>query len=417
MRYDRATERLANATGLRGVESLGEAWSFLSTHGVPGDYAWHALLLGMSRGHVSLVPMWQLLLWALSLHSLFRLVLALHEGGPGGGPPGQARVTALESAWLAVVCYALIPVDFMIPHFLCSEALFDPLLVIGMSQVVVLVRRGGSLPGAAAAGVILGLACLTRPELLGWLLLLPGLLILVRRRGGAISRGALLLVSGLSLALPLGFAAHQAFTADGFGFGRAETHDLEAVVRVRVGEIEYDAGDTARPGGASSSTGLRRLVEAAAAHPGSFLRLWVAHSVKFLALPDNLDVFAYLGLFTRTGTRSNLVHRVGWGGALRAVRAEMPRLFWWLVLSVALFALFWALAVAGAVRWFTRGDMCARLTCALLVSLPVYYLLLRCLLSGSSRKRAPVDFVLSVLAAGGLQALWRYLVRKHGRGT
>ena len=141
-------------------------------------------------------------------------------------------------------------------------------------------------------------------------------------------------------------------------------------------------------------------------------RATTSHTIKFVLLPDNLDVLAYLGAFRRTGTRAGLVHEKGWTGALRVVFREMPGPVLCLLAGMFLFGIFWVLVVYGAWRALRCTTGVVRRTWLLLLSLPAAYLLARCVEEGSARKRSPVDFVLVLCAARGIQAL---VVARHRR--
>lgn len=386
LRFDRTGRRLGSARML--VESVaagdgGAVAEVLRSRGAPGDYAWHALVLGPTGGSRVAVQVVQLLLAGLSLAAVYRIALAVD---------GRR-----EAAWLAVVVYAAIPIDLMVPHFLASEAFFNPLMVLGCAALARYATVAPDLPSVAAAGGAFGLAALTRPEGLPWLGVMVVLAALLARRR-APGRAA----------LHVGVLCLLTFGGAGFylALARAEPVRLDHASLSLQWELANRASRVLGAAGADTSgieaAPVASFLGAAIGHPVTFAREFALQAGKLLALPDNLDAFRYLGLYEYTGHRSDWVHELGVLGAVRRSFDELPLLTTWLLASTVAWLCVGVLALRGALRAWARSAGARRLLVWLLLSLPVVWTALRVLTQGESRKRSPVDFAIAVFAAVGM---------------
>ncbi len=392
----RAAQRAAESGSVR------DLLEFTAEHVPVGDYAWQAGVLWISRGWLHAIPLAQLLLHGAALLALFHLVRLWTRSG---------RVAAF-----AVVLYACLPIDFMLPHFVASEAFFNPLLVIATLFLARFDRRTRSTRSTrdlAMAGLLYSLAAMTRPELMAWipLMLLIVVLRLVRSsQSGAWRRLVVFVLCCLSLQIAWVGARAAAGRSVGFGAGEL-TLSWHLEDRSRVVENQVHAGAPATAVCDTSGGPLTRFARTAANHPGAFARQWILHVIKFVALPDNLDAARYLGLYEFTGRRAERVHTHGLVGAARALFVEMPLLMSWLVASAALFGLFWLLVVGGLAA--ARRARLHGWFALVLLSLPGVFVVLRLVTQGESRKRSPVDFVLVTFAALGLEAVLRWRSRRQ----
>jgi 4-amino-4-deoxy-L-arabinose transferase-like glycosyltransferase len=385
LRFDRTGRRLASADLLLeavqggGSSGVGEV---LLTRGAPGDYAWHAAVLSVTGRSLVAVQLVQLLLAALSLVAVHRIALALD---------GRREV-----ALLATALYAVIPIDFILPHFVASEAFFNPLLLFGVAALVRYATRAPDIGSIAAAGVAFGLAALTRPEALPWLIVMLGfaaaLAMRVARERARLHMAVLALLTFGGVCVWLALVPAEPVVLE-----RAAL-TLEWELANRAHRVLSAAGaDTTGIESAPLIAFVRSLLE----HPLAFLREFALQAGKLLALPDNLDTFRYLGLYEFTGRRSEWVHALGVVGAARRVFEEMPALATWLAVTIALWLAVAAVALRGAVDVLRRCEGVERILYLLLLSLPVVWTLLRVLTQGESRKRSPVDFAITIFAAIG----------------
>jgi len=394
LRSDRTRSRLTSAQALLEAPGAREAGELLVSQGPPGDYAWHALVLGAADS-LAVVQAVQLLLAALALAAVFGIVRDL----------GGARRTA----WTAVAIYALIPIDFVVPHYLVSEAFFNPLLVFGTFALVRYGTRSAHARWLLAAGAAFGLAGVTRTEGLPWLLAMFALAVpLARRRAPARA------LAHLALLAALAFGPASLYLT----LAPSEPVVLERATRSLGWELANRASrvSTAAGGDASDVAGepLAAFLRTAAAHPLAFAREWALQAMKLLALPDNLDVARYLGAYEFTGRRSEWVHELGVLGAVGRTFREMPGLASWLLATVLIWLGVLALALGGAWTALRRSAGAERLLYLILLALPIVWTALRVLAQGESRKRSPVDFALAIFAAIGAlraSAAWR------GRGS
>ncbi len=388
LRFDRTGRRLTSARLLADATGPAEAASILRTRGAPGDYAWHAAVLAPTGESLLAVQVVQLVLWALSLAALFAIVRELD---------GRR-----EAAWLAVAIYALIPIDFAIPHYLASEAFFNPLLVFGVLGLVRYALGGLRLATLAWTGLAFGLAALTRTEGLPWMLVMWVVAAVVTLRE-APRRAAL----HLSLLAALTFAPvslHLAVTPSlPVDLDRAALSLSWELANRAQRVIEAGGGDTSR----IEAEPLAAFLRAGLDHPGAFVREWALQAGKLLALPDNLDLFRYLGAYEYTGRRSEWVHELGVVGAARRSFEEMPVLSAWLVASILAWMGVAAFALRGAAVVLRDSRGARWLLYVLLLALPLVWTALRVLAQGESRKRSPVDFAIAIFAALGAMESWR----------
>ncbi len=403
LRFDRTGRRIASARMLVGAAGPAEVAEVLRTRGAPGDYAWQAVVLGPTGESLAALQIVQLLLAGLSIFAVHRIAGTLAAG--------LGLRAASEIAWLAAVLYAAIPIDFAIPHFLASEAFFNPLLVFGVAALVRYGAGRAGLGSIAGAGLCFGLAAVTRPEGLPWLLVMFGIAVplvwsRVRTRvraQAALHLATLALLTFVPIGLYLGLA-----TSEPVRLERASLSlEWELANRAQRVLAPADADEVA----VIEAKPAAAFVRAALERPGAFTREWALQVGKLLVLPDNLDLFRYLGAYAYTGKRSDWVHEYGVVGTARRVFEEMPGLASWLALTVLLWlAVLW-LAARGAADMLRRTRGSERLLVLLLLSLPVVWTGLRVLTQGESRKRSPVDFAIAIFAAFGAMRT-RYASRR-----
>lgn len=390
LRFDRAAYRLRAASALAKAQDPAAAAEVLRQHSAIGDYAWHALLWKVSCGSIPALQLLQLGLWAASLIVLYRLVREL------GASEAVARI--------ATLLLAAIPIDFMIPHFLSSEAVFNPLLLLSTWLLVRTLTRGAPVGHLVLAGLLLSLAGVTRPEILPWVPVAAVFVLAASTGRGAAERmSRMLLFSSAAAFLPIGWWLMRAWlTGDGsFGAGDAT---FEGNVRIRMEAVRLAVGLQPLATSSGGSVYLD-LAEVCIGHPVACARTGLFHAAKLLVLPSNLDGLRYLDLYQWTGTRSEMVHTLGWIGALRAVLQEMPWQVGWLLIITALFNLLW-IPVLRALPWgFGGRDPKVRMARLLVLSLPLFYVATRIVGEGEARRRSPSDFAIATYAAVGIGLL------------
>ncbi len=393
LQFDRAAYRLQVAQQFASASDVVEITRTMFEHAPPGDFVWHGVVLWATGGWVPAIVLVQLGIFVLALYRVH---------GIGGliGLPTPFR-------WLAVLFYSGIPIDFMIPHFVASEAFFNPLIVFGTFHCARYALGSARGLDLFYAGLCFSSAALTRPEVLPWIpvaAVVMALIVNQRQRVAARIQKHVALFLVFTALGPISWLLFQARAGFPAGFGRGAL-SIAAEVSRRAETIEGVPPATSSETEASASESVLRLARAAVGHPRAFVREWFLHAAKLMALPDNLDLFRYLGLFEMTGKRAELVHTAGLFGAMRVLFAEMPLLMTWLVLTMLGFAVFWGLVGAGTVIALRRSTRVHRLVLVLMLSLPFTYLGLRAISQGESRKRSPIDFSLALLAAVGAEAV------------
>src|ERR1700683_830743 len=164
LRGDRATSRMAAMEGLGRLSNWHAIVAYLGTHGNIGDYAPQALIY-LVGGKFTLVIS-QVCLMLLSGICVFRL----------------ARLCELSqrASCLATALYLGSPHSLALPHQLCTEGLFVPLVAISTWATSEAVHRSNRL-ALSCSGLLLGIATLIRPVILLW----PVVVILGLRRDRA----------------------------------------------------------------------------------------------------------------------------------------------------------------------------------------------------------------------------------------
>ena len=413
LKYDRADARLQEAESLAQSSEFRSAAQKLAGPGTilnsVGDYAWHGLVLSVTRGWMPAIQVVQLSLHLIMLVAVYRLTNLLT------GDETTSRN--------AVLIKALIPIDFVMPHFVSSEAFSTPFLVLGCLFAVAYATRGLHAYHLASAGFCFGLSLITRGVLLAWLPLLfvcvLWLNIANRQRVVTIASHLLLLfvclftlmfaLVGLKFLLPADAAATQVeatFEPGNIGITNQFAHRTKDIYKLVGDQEQVEKHDRVRLEGGVPADAFRDYCRAAWTHPASFARLWLNHAIKFTCLPSNLDICRYLNLYKYDSQRSRRVDR-GWRTAVSTTFKEMPLLVSMLLIMIAAFLgllILSAFGVTSALRLSTGN---VRIATACLISLPIVYLVLRCLVTGISRKREPVDFVIAFGAAVGISLLFR----------
>jgi hypothetical protein len=394
LRFDRAVHRMDNIRAFGAAGGSAARLELLRELGNPGDYVWQAAIYTLTGESMIGLLLVQIALAALSLVAVYRIALLL--------------TNRREVGRLAVLIYALIPIDAMVPHFLGSEAFSNPLLVFGLLSLVRYVKLGARGRDLVLAGVYLALAGFTRSELMPWLPFALGVVVL---RARVVSRRTML-AHGAALAALCLLPLAPMLLARAPEPGRALTPHQDALgyeLNQRARAVELRSGD----GGVHIEAGdapLAAWLRVGSAHPVLFVREWALHAIKLLALPDNLDFFRYLGLYEYTGQRSELLHSRGVVGAAVALFREMPGLMAWMLASMVVWAGVWGLIATGVLEALARSDRWSKLVWWALLGLPFVALLSRSITQGESRKRSLFDAVLALFAAVGaveLRRRWR----------
>ncbi|MAA74043.1 MAG: hypothetical protein CMN28_05000 [Salinisphaeraceae bacterium] len=277
-RGDRADLRMELVQGVLAAPA-GQRSETVIQYGVPGDYLFHALLLG-TVGQYGTIAL-QIIAGALCLLLVFRLAQIL-----GAGP---------RTASLAALLYTLMPGSFMNPHLLVTESFYTLFFTAGAYFAVRMFRQGDARAFWLAA-VAWSLAAALRPQAM---IFMPGLALaatlLYPRRLPIAAPAALLsllIFPGLWLAWRYGQVGH---------FGMGETSfDLGVNMRMRADRVFHMLGEKAYLAGAEEMRiGLGEFLRNLASYPTLFLRTYVSDVINFLLNPGaNAVAGYYLALFS-----------------------------------------------------------------------------------------------------------------------
>jgi hypothetical protein len=403
LRADRGAARLHDIEQLLASRSGSEAGDYLATHGVPGDYAAHAVLYATGgRAAVILSQVALLLVSGAGVVGLARLV--------GLTPKAQAAAFAL---------YYALPHSMVFAHELATEALEVPLLVLSTWLFCEAIRKEGFRLVLASAA-LLALATLIRPITLLW----PIVVLVIAAAAGRTRFGAALCALALApVLLWMSFVwAHTGV----FGLGESG-HSLNHNLYLRVEEVastlsQSEAAEVKarylRPE-AQGRMGVIEYAGAALHHPRAFAAAAARDGLVFWG-KSGVERFTvdYLGSDVQFKALTSVDH--GWRAHLDREGAASALRYVWdvagaaLVISVAasafLLALM-ALAAYGGLKLACRlrippAQASSAVAAGLLIVLPFYiFAFSLVVMSVRSGHRAPAEFALVILAVYGWRSL------------
>jgi hypothetical protein len=408
MRGDRAVSRLAAIEGLRQLTDWHAIVAYLGTHGNIGDYAPQAMLY-LVGGRTTLVIS-QICLMLLSGICVFRL----------------ARLCELSAraSCVATALYLASPHSLVLPHQLCSEGLFVPLVAISTWVTSEAVRRSSRV-ALSCGGLLLGIAALVRPVILLW----PVVVTLgLRRYGPRAAPQVFAAAAYLPIIVWMAFVWHETGTP---GMGESD-HSLALNLHDRVEAIattmppDETRAITTRylAGGQHAFTTLKYL--SFVAHYPLPVFIYTVRDAEVLLFKSGVERITvdYLTdeqLAKPLQTRNGNSWRQYWDkyGALAATQylwRVLGVIFLISALAAAVQVALILLAVVGAVRVVGlirhhAAHQASKLAEFLVLALPVYILIFSQLADANqSRHRAPAEFALAILATHGIwrvRSAWR----------
>lgn len=418
---DRIRDRFEAVTGFaRSIGNVEDLVTFLTTHGIVGDYIFHALLY-LVGGRFSVIIV-QVALLIVAVGYLYKTCLLLT------GSHGFSAATALV--------YVHLPHTLVFPHQLLTEALANPLLIISFYYVVSYLRRPPNYRALLIAAAILGIAVLIRPVLELWPLIIAVAIVLVRRSRSDIA--PVLMYTAIGLAPLLAWMTFMAAITGEFSMGKS-THTLSAnfgiTTRQIMGllpqserrEIEERYFDGKPPGRYVSASDY---VSFAIGNPNLFAPVIGRNFVVFGAVSGinrvtldyfRIDVEARQSLRHSKDNWRGVWAREGTIDAVIYFYYKYPLLMVITLAGAAVFIPFMLLSIYGAARvigglFAHRGKLEERLAWLLILALPAYILMTAQAVShGGSRLRSPAEFAIAVLAVLGAFALREHWLRRGRR--
>jgi uncharacterized membrane protein HdeD (DUF308 family) len=408
LRGDRADSRMAAIEGLRHLGGWHAIVAYLGTHGNIGDYAPQAVLY-LAGGKLTLVIS-QIGLMLLSGVCVFRL--------------GRLCELSARASCLATALYLGSPHSLVLPHQLCSEGLFVPLVAISTWATSEAVRRSNRL-ALSCSGLLMGITTLIRPVILLW----PVVVTLGLRRHGARAAPQVFAAAAyVPIIAWMAFVWHETGTP---GMGESD-HSLGLNLYYRVEAIattmppSETRAITTRylAGGQHAFTALKYL--SFVAHYPLPVLIYAARDAEVLLFKSGVERITvdYLADEQQTKTlqtRDGNGWRQYWDkyGAIAAIQ------YGWRVLGVTflisalaaavqvaliLLAVVGAVRVVGLIRQHAAPEA-TKLAEFLILALPVYVLIFSQLADANqSRHRAPAEFALAILATHGIwraRSAWR----------
>jgi 4-amino-4-deoxy-L-arabinose transferase-like glycosyltransferase len=414
---DRAITRMRTIEAL--ARLIGEGASlgnFFESHGIIGDYLPQAMLY-MLGGRTAIV-VGQVLLFLVSLAALFGMTF--HVTG------------SRKCAGLSALLYLLLPHSLVFPHMLCSEAIFDPLVVISFYFTSRVVLRDRGHAAAGPAGLFLGIATLVRPITALWPLAVGAAMHLAKC--SKTSRGTFLILSYLPLLVWMSIM-HQLSGA--FSFGSSDhdaAHNMyERVVRITqrlpMTEQKRINQDYLRGRSDERAMSFRDFARFAVDYPAAYVSHLGKDAIVYFPksgveklLLDYRDVepSARIGLQDKQAGYRVQMEREGTLGAAQQILREHPALMILAVLGALLFTGMLGLAALGGWRGIRDRDLSlgARLMLGLIALFPFYvFLTSQVVNTMKSRLRAPAEFCICLLVAIGVRYLLAWWQRRGGSGV
>jgi hypothetical protein len=407
LRGDRAVTRMAAIEGLRQLGGWHAIVAYLGTHGNIGDYAPQAVIY-LVGGKFTLVIS-QVGLMLLSGICVFRL----------------ARLCELSAraSCLATALYLGSPHSLVLPHQLCSEGLFVPLVAISTWATSEAVRRSNRL-ALSCSGLLAGIMTLIRPVILLW----PVVVTLGLRRHGARAAPQVFAAAAYVPILAWMVFVWQETGTPGMGDSdhslALNLHDRVEAIAATLPPDETRAITTRYLQQRNAITTLNYF-SFATHYPLPFL-IYAARDAEVLLFKSGIeritvDYFANDQQVKILQTRNGSGWRQYWDkyGAIAAIH------YGWRVLGVTflisalaaavqvaliLLAVVGAMRVVGLIRQHAAPEA-SKLAGFLVLVLPVYILIFSQLADANqSRHRAPAEFALAILATHGIwraQSVWR----------
>lgn len=391
---DRAAQRHQRI--LEFVELSPSEWpSYFLQHGLPGDYLPHAVLYGLF-GRLGLI--------LIQVGLAFLSVVLVHRIA--------ARWTGRRTvADVAAAALAFLPHSLAFPHLLMSEALFNPLLILGVYLVVRGTDRQRVAGGSTWAGaLIFGLASLIR--VIGAMvpfLLAPAVALGVTRWRRRIGVGAGFVLIGLAPVL-LWMSFVRAGTGE-FSLGQS-SFSLPYNLEVRVERMDVRTPESL----AVDDTGTHGVtvgeyLEIVASNPGAYWKIVRSDLINFWANPGVSKLFfnyLSLGGDLRGADRSllgwrSVMDESGLRAAVWHVWTTAPLVATVLLVSVGAWGAFLVFALPGAIHFSRSEDVSVAWRISTLLVVLAFWLV-NANISGIARSghRSPVEFLLATAFAIGV---------------
>jgi len=384
------------------VRSINDLVTFVSEHGIVGDYFFHAVLYAIV-GQYGVITA-QLLLLLISLAALFHLVLLIT----------RSRLTSA----IAVLLYVHLPHTLVFPHQLVSEAVFNPLIIVSFYYLARYIFEHTRVHYAMASALMLGLATIVRPVSALWSLIAASMMLATDNPAQRAPRWAsYVLVSLLPLALWMFFIFATTGT---FSMGSSKydiAHNLYSRVERMISTLPADQHTDLKRHYLENTEGKKVLsvsqyLRFAIDHPYAYIthfgRDALVFGVKSGVNRIVLDYFDSL-----RNARGDLQHWTrGWRrtweeegafNTLTTVAQKYPFILLITVTGSVLWMGFLFLALLGALHTVRRFDtipLGERTFHILLMLFPVYlFFASHAVNAMQSRHRAPAEFALCIFVA------------------
>ena len=405
---DRAQDRLQTAQAIISTLSSGEPiWKLLSTSGVVGDYAFHAVLYAV--GGRFLVILAQCALAIASVAAVYELARMLSR--------------SVNIATTAAAIFGFLPHNIVFPHLLSSEALFTPLIVFGFYLLGRFCFANQSRRHLTLSGTLFGIAALVRPISFPWPLIVSPFLLLCRAAPAEVAKFA-----AFASVFMLSWMSVIWLLTGHFNEG-SSYHDLNSNLYARIYFASEKLPDSQREAARArflqthkdQTTGLetasvQQYLGFCSAYPSPCLDHLRTDALAFVAKSgiEKLTV-EYLNLTGRELRRQFQDKETGWRSIFES-QGIFALMKYFLQLNpvvaissaLGLFGMLclWVLAFVGIVvtlaRWRAWTPL-GRLYTVILLVFPLYLFGVSQFVDEmQSRHRAPAEFAIAIFAAIGL---------------
>jgi len=423
LNWDRADQRLdAIKSALWAADDLGTFSSALLSQGIVGDYGFQLIFYAL--GGPTGVILFQIFLSTIAVAALFEIALVISD--------------RIRFATCVTLLYLHFPHSLALPHFLASEAVFVPLIILSFLFLFRSVRNNGNSSNIIVAGILLGLASMVRPITIPLGIVAYLLYFALSREKPRTIWMAFVLVSLMPVSIWMGLQ----YVSTGHLTLGDSSHDMGHNLSNRVERISWTLTPDERAEvfdrylRAADGNGhtvdrevltLGEYLEFATDYPSAYLQHLGRDAMVYIGKSGATRlVFDYFELLPPDRVKKiQRTWRRGWerNGLFSAAgelsRSEPLLTISSIVLSIACVLFFVISMSVGAYKilrdaWET--NMAYRLMTSMLVIFPFYVFGLSQVVNAmQSRHRAPAEFALSILFFYGIFALKSQREHVHDR--
>lgn len=400
---DRADRRLGKIEAF--VEAIGKlpaTVDLLLTTGSPGDYVYHASIFALSGKYGVLLT--QIFLGFVGMTFLYLLALSLLD---------DSRYAAIATA-----TYIVFPSSLEYPHLLVTEAIVNPLIIVGFYLVTLYcISNSKSSWSLYVSGLLFSVAASVRLVFLPLIFIIAVLLLIVNGQQKRRKQHVFGFVA-LGLFFPLLVMTFYAVTLDSFSYGPSDhsiSRNLAGRVK-RIAQIEqlYD-----EPLTQERDLGVVQFGRFVARHPETYLRT-LATDVAYMSANVGMNHMAsrYLELYDYSKEGPAIFDSARDRGMVElavTVLRTSPVMAIVNILSVVLWGAILIVSVYGLIPMAKNEMMPIQIKLLFFLVPASIYAVSQLVDAVSPRHRTPLDFMIAILFSFGVAELVTHIQLRQSR--